>query len=71
MKLTDKITEQPSPYSHLEQMEPGEILRDINREDHRVADAVERTIPSIEAFVKEAEVLHGSGHQRSAGRAGC
>ncbi len=61
MKLTDKITEQPSPYSHLEQMEPGEILRDINREDHRVADAVERTIPSIEAFVKEAEVRMRQG----------
>lgn len=61
MKLTDKITEQPSHYSHLEQMEAGEILRSINREDHRVADAVEHAIPSIEAFVTEAEARMRKG----------
>lgn len=55
MKISDKITEQPSLYDHLEQMSPLELLQHINREDHRVADAVELAIPQIEAFVLEAE----------------
>lgn len=55
MKDSDKITEQPSHYNGLEQMTAAEILRDINREDHLVADAVERALPQIEAFVEQAE----------------
>jgi N-acetylmuramic acid 6-phosphate etherase len=49
-----KTTESESLYDHLEQKSPGEILRDINREDFKVARAVEEIIPSIEAFVIEA-----------------
>lgn len=55
MNNLDKITEQPSHYDALEQMSAGEILRDINHEDHLVADAVERALPQIEAFVVQAE----------------
>ncbi len=46
-----KTTEQDSVYSSLELMSPGEILEGINREDHRVADAVFKAIPAIEKLV--------------------
>ena len=46
----EKITEQPSRFDHLEQMSVVELLRHINEEDCRVADAVRRAIPQIEAF---------------------
>ena len=46
-----KITEQPSLYDNLEQMPVRELLEDINREDHKVADAVQRCIPQIEKLV--------------------
>ena len=51
----DKITEQPSRFDHLEQMSVLELLRHINEEDCRVADAVRRAIPQIEALVKAVE----------------
>ena len=51
----DKITEQPSRFDHLEQMSVVELLRHINEEDCRVADAVRRAIPQIEALVKAVE----------------
>ena len=47
----EKITEQPSRFDHLEQMSVVELLRHINEEDCRVADAVRRAIPQIEALV--------------------
>lgn len=46
-----KITEQPSLYNDLEKMSPLEILTCINREDHKVADAVQEVIPAIEELV--------------------
>ena len=55
MKISEKITEQSSYYDHLEKMTPMELLIDINREDHRVADAVQKAIPQIEAFVCKVE----------------
>ena len=55
MKSEDKITEQPSRYDHLEQMSVGELLRHINEEDARVAEAVQNVIPQIEAFVQDIE----------------
>ncbi len=55
MELSDKITEQPSLYDHLEHMSPQEILYAINREDQRVADAVKEAIPQILALVEKAE----------------
>ncbi|MBO4642868.1 MAG: N-acetylmuramic acid 6-phosphate etherase [Bacteroidaceae bacterium] len=55
MKISEKITEQSSYYDHLEKMTPLELLEDINREDHRVAGAVQKAIPQIEAFVCQVE----------------
>ena len=51
MKIEDKITEKASRYDHLEKMDVSEVLRNINREDMLVAEAVERVIPQIEPFV--------------------
>ena len=48
----EKISEQPSLYDNLEKKSVHEILTDINREDHKVADAVQKTIPQIERLVK-------------------
>lgn len=48
-----KITEQPSLYNDLEKKSVGEILRDINNEDKKVALAVEKAIPQIEKLVEQ------------------
>ena len=48
-----KITEQPSPYDHLEQCSVRELLEQINNEDKKVPDAVEKAIPQIEKLVTE------------------
>lgn len=47
MRQEDKITEKSSLYHHLESKSVGELLEDINREDHKVADAVEKILPAI------------------------
>lgn len=47
-----KITEQDSPYHHLEQMSVFEILDHINEEDKTVPDAVTKVIPQIEELVQ-------------------
>ncbi|MFT3746742.1 MAG: N-acetylmuramic acid 6-phosphate etherase [Agriterribacter sp.] len=49
-----KITEQPSPYRHLEKMTIAEILANINKEDKTVPDAIEHAIPQIEKLVNAA-----------------
>ena len=46
-----KITEQPSLYDDLDKKSVKEILEDINTEDHKVADAVQKAIPQIEKMV--------------------
>ncbi len=46
-----KISEQPSLYNDLEKKSVHELLTDINNEDHKVADAVEKAIPQIEVLV--------------------
>ena len=46
-----KITEQPSLYDGLDKKSGKEILEDINTEDHKVADAVQKAIPQIEKLV--------------------
>lgn len=46
-----KTTEQSSLYQNLEQKSALEILTDINREDQKVALAVEKVIPNIERLV--------------------
>lgn len=48
-----KISEQSSLYDNLEKKSVGEILRDINNEDKKVAFAVEKALPQIEHLVTE------------------
>jgi len=50
----EKITEQPSPYRHLEKMSVSDILTNINQEDSSVPRAVQRVIPFIEKLVEAA-----------------
>ena len=47
----EKISEQPSLYDNLEKKSVHELLTEINQEDHKVADAVQRAIPEIERLV--------------------
>ena len=53
MSEFQQITEQPSLYTDLEHKSVRELLSDINREDHKVADAVHDAIPQIEALVEQ------------------
>lgn len=46
-----KITENSSLYDHLESMSTMDLLININREDQKVAIAVEQTIESIQKFI--------------------
>jgi len=48
----EKITEEASPYRHLEQMSVADLLTNINREDQKVPDAVATAIPQIEKLVE-------------------
>jgi N-acetylmuramic acid 6-phosphate etherase len=48
-----KITEQASQYDHLEKMSILEVLEGINAEDKKVALAVERVIPQINALLEQ------------------
>lgn len=47
------ITESESNHNHLEQMSVNDLLKNINREDQTVPQAIEKVIPQIEALVKE------------------
>ncbi len=46
-----KISEQASLYNDLEKKSVLEILTEMNQEDHKVADAVQRAIPQVEKLV--------------------
>ena len=48
----EKITEQTSPYRHLEKMSIAQLLVNINEEDKTVPSAVARAIPQIEKLVE-------------------
>ncbi len=48
----EKITEQASPYRHLEKMAVQELLAHINAEDKTVPLAVEKALPQIGALVE-------------------
>ncbi|MDE6854082.1 MAG: N-acetylmuramic acid 6-phosphate etherase [Muribaculaceae bacterium] len=48
-----KISEQPSLYNDLEKKTAGEIVREINEEDKKVAYAVEKALPAVEKLVNE------------------
>jgi N-acetylmuramic acid 6-phosphate etherase len=47
-----RITEQASEYRHLEKMSVKEILKNINTEDKKVPDAIEKSMPQIEALIQ-------------------
>ena len=47
------ITESASLYDHLEEKSTLELLTDINREDHKIADAISDVIPAIAALVDD------------------
>lgn len=47
-----KITEQPSPYRHLEKMSVEEILTNINHEDKTVPHAIEKVLPDIKKLTE-------------------
>lgn len=49
--MINKITEKSSLYNDLEKMDTIDILSNMNREDQKVAIAVEKQIPSIEKLV--------------------
>ena len=46
-----KITETPSNYNHLEQMDTNAILENMNKEDQKVAEAVSKVVPQIAKLV--------------------
>ena len=48
-----KISEQPSLYDDLDKKSVHQLLTEINQEDHKVADAVQKAIPQIERLVTE------------------
>ncbi len=50
----DRITETDSLYQNIEKMDTSEILVSINKEDQKVALAVQRAIPQIHIFVDQA-----------------
>jgi len=56
-----KVTEQPSNYRCLEQMETVEVLQNINIEDSKVPPAVARVIPQIALLVDQIKqrLMHG------------
>jgi len=57
-----KITEEPSLYNELEQMDSLSIVSSINNEDRKVADAVEQVLPSIAQLVDETtKRFHNGG----------
>ncbi|AXT50154.1 N-acetylmuramic acid 6-phosphate etherase [Aquimarina sp. BL5] len=57
-----KITEQASNYDHLEKMTISQLLSNINKEDKTVPEAVEESIPQIEALVSQiVEKLKNGG----------
>lgn len=51
--MFDKISERSSLYDHLEKKSVSELLTEINREDQKVALAVEREIPQITKLVEQ------------------
>ncbi len=49
--MSQKITESPSLYRHLEKMSTDELLANINQEDQKVALVVQEQLPSISVLV--------------------
>ncbi|WP_411031564.1 N-acetylmuramic acid 6-phosphate etherase [Spongiimicrobium sp. 3-5] len=61
MPETKKITETQSNYNDLEQMDTISILKNMNREDKKVADAVALVIPQITKLVDALEDRFNKG----------
>lgn len=57
----NKITEQPSLYDRLDEMEVSAILMAINREDQKIAFAVQEAIPVVRRLVELMEPRFLSG----------
>ncbi len=51
--MSEKTTEQQSPYRHIEKMDVIEILNHINHEDHTVTKAIQNNIHSIEKLITQ------------------
>jgi len=49
--MVEKTTEADSHYNNLENMSVGDLLRNMNKEDKTVPNAIEKVIPNIEALV--------------------
>ncbi|HWY11395.1 MAG TPA: N-acetylmuramic acid 6-phosphate etherase [Bacteroidia bacterium] len=49
--MVEKTTESDSNYNNLEHMSIGDLLRNMNKEDKTVPNAVEKVIPAIEELV--------------------
>ncbi|HSM64110.1 MAG TPA: N-acetylmuramic acid 6-phosphate etherase, partial [Gillisia sp.] len=49
--MDQKTTEQSSNYEDLEKMSTSELLKNMNAEDKKVPDAIEKIIPKIEEVV--------------------
>jgi N-acetylmuramic acid 6-phosphate etherase len=56
-----RITEQPSPYRHLEKMPVEELTRLINQEDARVAVAIEKALPFVNRLIEAIVGCLGAG----------
>ena len=61
MAIEEKITEKDSTYDHLEKMSVRDLLENINREDHLIAAAVKKIIPSIEKLVHQIVIRMKAG----------
>src|SRR5690242_19627281 len=60
--LESLVTEQPNPASaRIDTLSTEQMLRTINSEDHKVADAVAREIPAIARAVDAIVVAIGRG----------
>ena len=57
----ERITEQPSLYRHLEKMSVDELIANINREDQKVALAIEKELPQISKLVSAIEQQLSAG----------
>lgn len=49
--MVEKTTESDSNYNNLENMSVGDLLRNMNKEDKTVPNAIEKVIPAIETLV--------------------
>ncbi len=75
--VQERITEQPSPYRHLEQLPVAEIVQLINQEDRTVAIAVGKVLPQITRLVTALAAKMQAGGRLfylgagTSGRLGC